>query len=41
MAKKTKEDDQPKLADDRDEQLSAYFKQAEKNYGKGSVQFEI
>lgn len=27
--------------DDRDEQLAAYFKQAEKNYGKGAVQFAI
>jgi protein RecA len=41
MAKKTKEEEKPKTADDRDAQLSAYFKQAEKNYGKGSVQFAI
>lgn len=27
--------------DDRDEQLAAYFKQAEKNYGKGAIQFAI
>lgn len=41
MAKKPKEDEKPKTADDRDEQLGAYFKQAEKNYGKGAVQFAI
>ena len=42
MAKKTKdEDEKPKTADDRDEQLGLYFKQAEKNYGKGAVQFAI
>lgn len=41
MAKKTKEDDKPRVSDDRDEQLSAYFKQAEKNYGKGAVQFAM
>lgn len=29
------------VVDDRDEQLAAYFKQAEKNYGKGAVQFAI
>jgi recombination protein RecA len=29
------------VADDRDEQLSAYFKLAEKNYGKGAVQFAV
>ena len=27
--------------DDRDEQLAAFFKQAEKNYGKGAVQFAV
>jgi len=42
MAKKSKEEvASKKVSDDRDEQLSAYFKQAEKNYGKGSVQFAI
>lgn len=40
MAKK-KEEEKPPVADDRDEQLSAYFKQAEKNYGKGAVQFAM
>ena len=42
MAKKTKaESDSQAVVDDRDEQLAAYFKQAEKNYGKGAVQFSV
>jgi recombination protein RecA len=43
MAKK-KDDEKPekvKIADDRDEQLGLIFKQAEKEYGKGAVQFAI
>jgi len=38
MAKKKKEEKEPQV-DDRDDMLAAYFKQAQKNYGKGAVQF--
>lgn len=46
MARKKNDDSMSEASpssgvDDRDEQLAAYFKQAEKNYGRGAVQFAI
>lgn len=40
MAKKKEEPKKPEI-DDRDEQIALFFKQASKNYGKGSVQFAV
>jgi recombination protein RecA len=40
MAKKKEEPKKP-VVDDRDDQIALFFKQASKNYGKGSVQFAV
>lgn len=41
MARKKKAEETPKGVDDRASRLAVFFKQAEKNYGKGSVGFAV